>query len=71
MIVLDPRDEKPDNVGFKWYHKSDMVNNGNITFSFMCRVVRKSLDVDTYDSIPNSKELTPKFQKRLDDAAFL
>ena len=69
MIVLDPQDEKPDNVGFKWFHKSDMIKNGNVTFSFMCRVVRKSVEVNTRDSSPIKKEITENFKKRLDDGA--
>ena len=41
MIVLDPRDEVPDENGYKWYHSSTMTETGKCTFSFMCCFVTK------------------------------
>jgi hypothetical protein len=66
MIVLDARDEQPDEKGFKWYHMSNMIDSGSVTFSFMCRVIKTSADINMNDSTLSVKRLAPSFETRLD-----
>ena len=65
MIVLDPRDEVPDENGYKWYHISTMTETRKCTFSFMCRLVNKTVCVDAKTSIIIAPQLSKKFEKRL------
>ena len=37
MVVLDGRDEKPDEHGWRWKHMSHMVEAGGITYTFTFR----------------------------------
>ena len=45
LIVLDPRDEEPDEEGWHWRHKSDMQTRESITYSFTFRCVQRTEEV--------------------------
>ena len=46
MFIHDGRDEEVID-GKTWYHRSDMINDGSVTFSFQCRVVQREVEVST------------------------
>jgi uncharacterized protein YaiI (UPF0178 family) len=46
MFVLDGQDELLNNPLYTtWKHMSDMINPDDVTFSFMCRVIQKQVEV--------------------------
>ena len=59
MTVIDGIDETVDKHGRTWYHMSELPQKDGLTFSFMCRQVQKSVEVNRNNNTIANPTLTP------------
>ena len=60
LFLLDPRDEKTDDLGEFWKHMSDMNRDESITFSFTFRSVAKTVEVTNTGKLATPQNFTHK-----------